>query len=377
MLRRDDIDAAVAAGIITAGQAAELERIAAERRRHRAFLVDREEPFRLLGGFGDFFIAIGVLLLGIGLLYGMRLFMPQGYYSPHGPYSAGLSGYTVATWLTLGTLSMWGLAEYLTGRLKLVAPSILLVVFMTLLAAAATINWATYLSGMKTHNDFPFYGALVALAVTLLHYGRFRLPFSLLPIAVSSVLVLVLCYSMLMQTLSGMSQRDIAGHLHWIAFVCGLVIFGVAMWFDASDPERLTRRADCAFWLHVVAAPLIVHPLAAPLIAHPVFGAASGAAATSTHPLLVFPLILALALIALIVDRRALLVAGLGYFGAAMTYSISRLSGEVATATLITLLALGLLIIVLGVGWRDLRGALMRRIPDLPFKTKLPPYAAA
>jgi hypothetical protein len=32
-----------------------------------------------------------------------------------------------------------------------------------------------------------------------------------------------------------------------------------------------------------------------------------------------------------------------------MTYSISRLSGEVATAILITLLALGLIIIVLGV----------------------------
>src|SRR5262245_25586798 len=103
MLRSDDIEAAVAAGIITAGQAAELERIATDRRRHRAFLVGREEPFRLLGGFGDFFIAIGVLLLGIGFFYGM----------------AGLAGYTVATWLTLGTVSMWGLAEYLTGRLKL------------------------------------------------------------------------------------------------------------------------------------------------------------------------------------------------------------------------------------------------------------------
>jgi hypothetical protein len=373
MLRSDDIEAAGAAGIITAGQAAELERIAAERRRHRAFVVGREEPFRLLGGFGDFFIAVGVLLLGIGLFYGMH-FTLQGPSRPQGPSSAGLA---MAAWLTFGALSMWGLAEYLTGRLKLVAPSILLVIFMTLLAAAAAINWAIYLSGMKTHNDFPLYGALVALAVTLLHYRRFLLPFSLLPIAASSVVVVVLCYSMLMQTMSGMSQRDIAGHLHWIAFVCGTLIFGVAMWFDTSDPERLTRRADCAFWLHVVAAPLIVHPLAAPLISHPLFGAANSVAVTTTNPILLFPLILALALIALIVDRRALLVAGLGYLGAAMTYSISRLSGEVATAILITLLALGLIIIVLGVSWRDVRGALMRHLPHFPLKTKLPPYTAA
>ena len=371
MLRSDDIEAAVAAGIITAGQAAELERIATERRRHRAFVVGGEEPFRLLGGFGDFFIAVGVLLLGIGLLYGLRLLMPQE------PYSAGLAGYTAAAWLTFGTLSMWGLAEYLTGRLKLVAPSIVLVVFITLLAAAATINWAMYLSGMKTHNDFPLYGALAGLGVALLHYGRFRFPFSLLVIAVSGVVVVALCYAMLTSTLGVLSQRGSVGHFHWIAFACGVVVFGAAMWFDTSDPERLTRCADCAFWLHVVAAPLIVHPLAAPLIGHPVLGTAGGAAVSSTNPLLVFPLILALALIALIVDRRALLVAGLGYLGAAMTYSISRLSGEVAPAILMTLLALGLLIIVLGVGWRDVRGALMRHLPDFPFKTKLPPYLPA
>src|SRR5438874_3733945 len=34
-----------------------------------------------------------------------------------------------------------------------------------------------------------------------------------------------------------------------------------AMAFDASDRERATRRADCAFWLHLLAAPLIVHSL--------------------------------------------------------------------------------------------------------------------
>ena len=250
-------------------------------------------------------------------------------------------------------------------------------VFITLLAAAATINWAMYLSGMKTHNDFPLYGALAGLGVALLHYGRFRFPFSLLVIAVSGVVVVALCYAMLTSTLGVLSQRGSVGHFHWIAFACGVVVFGAAMWFDTSDPERLTRCADCAFWLHVVAAPLIVHPLAAPLIGHPVLGTAGGAAVPSTNPLLVFPLILALALIALIVDRRALLVAGLGYLGAAMTYSISRLSGEVAPAILMTLLALGLLIIVLGVGWRDVRGALMRHLPDFPFKTKLPPYLPA
>ncbi len=33
------------------------------------------------------------------------------------------------------------------------------------------------------------------------------------------------------------------------------------MRFDMTDPERLTRRTDIAFWLHLLAAPLIVHSL--------------------------------------------------------------------------------------------------------------------
>ncbi len=42
---------------------------------------------------------------------------------------------------------------------------------------------------------------------------------------------------------------------------CGLAVFAAAMAFDISDRERVTRRADCAFWLHLLAAPLIVHSL--------------------------------------------------------------------------------------------------------------------
>jgi hypothetical protein len=30
------------------------------------------------------------------------------------------------------------------------------------------------------------------------------------------------------------------------------------MWWDSSDRARLTRRSDVAFWLHLLAAPMIV-----------------------------------------------------------------------------------------------------------------------
>ena len=41
----------------------------------------------------------------------------------------------------------------------------------------------------------------------------------------------------------------------------GVAVFLYAMRWDSSDPARLTRRSDVAFWLHLLAAPMIVHPV--------------------------------------------------------------------------------------------------------------------
>ena len=41
----------------------------------------------------------------------------------------------------------------------------------------------------------------------------------------------------------------------------GVGVFLFAMWWDASDRARLTRRSDVAFWLHLLAAPMIAHPI--------------------------------------------------------------------------------------------------------------------
>ena len=41
----------------------------------------------------------------------------------------------------------------------------------------------------------------------------------------------------------------------------GIGVFLLAMRWDSSDRARLTRRTDVAFWLHLLAAPMIVHPV--------------------------------------------------------------------------------------------------------------------
>ncbi len=346
MLRGDDITLAVERGVITQAQADALDQIAADRHKARVFALGREERFRLLGGFNDFFIAIGVVMLGI----------------------ASMS----VPWL--GLILFWGLAEYLTGRLRLVAPSIVIVVVLVLLSAYACRSLIT---GIGLREGYLLLGtALAPVIVASAHYLRFRLPFSLLALAAAGVFFCLTAYGLAV-TNAGVTKDAAAQSSVWVALFLGVAIFMWAMSFDVTDPERTTRRADCGFWLHLLAAPLIMHPLAGPLINSPLLGRVKAPAGdvTSLDLVLVVLLISALSVVALIVDRRALLVAGLSYFGAALAFTLSKVTGSSASSfTLVTLIILGVLIITLGVGWRTIRAFLMSCFPSGSWQRSLPPY---
>ena len=128
------------------------------------------------------------------------------------------------------------------------------------------------------------------------------------------------------------------------------------MRFDISDPERVTRRTDIAFWLHLLAAPLIVHPLIRGLLhglaVHLTPGAALG----------ILWIFLILGMVAVIIDRRAILVSGLVYAGAAYG-SLIRTFGVTNYIIPIVLLSLGAFILLLSAGWQPLRRALLKRLP--------------
>lgn len=368
MLRADDISEAVDAGVITESQARALEAFARTRRQARVFAAGREERFKLLGGFNDFFIALGVFLLGIGFQ-----FSPGAMFGSVGVAATVLKAvnYNVATIFMMGVLIFWGLAELLTGRLKLVAPSIVIVGFLASLAFAGASMYFP-LSPSKTIISF-----LAAVAVVALHYKRFGLPFSLFVLALTGVGLALALVNAVATTNFAMSPQAAGPVMRWAALLLGLVVFAWAMSFDTSDPERTSRRADCGFWLHLIAAPLIVHPLAGPLINHPLMPdySASAPVVTGLTIVLVLALVSALSVVALIVDRRALLVAGLGYLGSALGYTISKWSGvSGALAVLPTLMFLGVLIITLGIGWRQIRTALMTALPGIDWKRPLPPY---
>jgi hypothetical protein len=156
-------------------------------------------------------------------------------------------------------------------------------------------------------------------------------------------------------TLRATSPEAFSTYLTPSLLVCGLLVFALAMRFDLSDPKRQTRRTDIAFWLHMLAAPLIVHPLVSGLITR-----ASGADTAAAWGVL--GVFVVLALVAILVDRRAILVSGLSYAGMAFITLVGS-SGLVDSVVPLTMLVLGALVLLLSAGWRALRGFLLRLLP--------------
>ena len=374
MLQDADLNAAVAQGIVTEAQAAQLRELAQRRERERAIALGHEERFRFLRGFNDVFFAIGVVLFVAGLLY----FAPPG-----------------ASGSILTAAVVWGLAELLVGRMRLVLPGILLAIAFVVLVFAASVrmpaeSWLgagidlraptalSVLQGLQYYPGGPLFfaaRALVPAAAAGLFYWRFKLPFALLPLAGSLVAVVLAVASYLVPAAQIWDPVAL--------LVCGLAVFTAAMAFDASDRERSTRRADCAFWLHLLAAPLIVHSLIwliSPALTATSAAVPGGPSWRAMTPELAAAIVLifsVLALIAIAIDRRALLVAGLTYLGAAIGYAISggRAGPNVAFAVSMTLALLGALVLVLGVGWMALRRMLIAHM-SASLANRLPPVPA-
>jgi hypothetical protein len=375
MLNDGDLDAAVTEGIVTAAQATALRELGHKRERERAIALGHEERFRFMRGFNDVFFAIGVVLFVAGLLY----FTPRG-----------ATGYAVAAAI------VWGLAEVLVGRLRLVLPGILLAsAFVVLVFFAATPVPLESRLPFETRPMFPpsgvldylhFYPggplafagrALIAAAAAAAFYWRFKLPFTLLPLAASLVVAALGAASFLL-------PQSIVVSDALVMLACGLAVFAAAMVFDASDRERITRRADCAFWLHLLAAPMIVRS-AMLLAVSPLADAISVTGEpvrrnmNAEMAVAVMLIVAVLALVALLIDRRALLVAGLAYLGAAIGFALtgSRIGVQADGAFVVaaTLVILGALVLTLGAGWVPLRRRLLALLSPA-ISSRLPPVPA-
>ena len=138
----------------------------------------------------------------------------------------------------------------------------------------------------------------------------------------------------------------------------GIGMFLFAMWWDGSDRARLTRRSDVAFWLHLLAAPMIVHPIFTLL-------GLTGGHASIGEGLAVVVLYIVLGITALAIDRRALLVSALAYVLYALQ-ALFREFGAVELNIALTALVIGSALLLLSAFWHQARAAIVRPLPGEP-----------
>lgn len=322
MYSEQDIEGAVAAGVLTPEAAAALRNHVAEQRTAPA--VD-EESFRLLTGFNDIFVAIAIALVLFAIA------------QVGGTITPALGGLGVA-------VSAWLLAEYFTRVRRMALPSILLLLAFVGGVAATMIGVM-----VKVNPDLPDrVDALIAGGIALvtagaawMHWRRFMVPIT---VAAGAVVCVGVFMSLVIAAMPGIEKN-----LWPFALVAGLAVFALAMWWDMSDPLRKTRRSDVAFWLHLAAAPLIAHPIFQMLGVFNDHGEVAPMIAV-----VVFVLYLVFAFVALAIDRRALLVSSLGYVLYAL-YATFTKAGAVELGAAFTGLVIGSALLTLSAFWHPMR----------------------
>ncbi len=372
MYSQQDLNSAVAAGAISAEAADAL-------RAHVAAQNDSvpadAEHFRLITGFNDIFVSIGVVILLIAMAaigqaiggaiypaptYPGQILMEDAYFQwleqnseirrISESLATGLAALAVA-----GTA--WLLAGFFTRKRRMALPSILLLLAFVggvmVTQVAAIMGFVASDNGPNALGAVLFGGAaLVTAGFAALHWRRFQVPIT---IAAGTAALAGTVVALIVAAI-GPNSENVGDVVLAIVFVVGLAIFAFAMRWDMSDPARGTRRSDVAFWLHL---------LAAPMIAHPVFvliGVTDGSTFGPGAALAVLAVYIAFGLVALAVDRRALLVSALAYVLIALTLLFDRF-GAVELSFALTALVIGSALLTLSAMWTPIRRAVVGAMP--------------
>jgi hypothetical protein len=362
MYSETDIEAAIASGALTAEAAQALRDSVAARRESPA--VD-EESFRLLTGFNDIFVSIAAILLLVAVgwigatLAGVVIDSTIGHPDPNQDWhwstdeSFRLLRYFGASALGAGAAvaaTSWLLAEYFTRRRRMALPSILLLATFTFATGAALAGLFQIVSPDDRAEGIAIRTALAALltaGAAYLHWRRFQVPITVAALTGALVMTVV---NIAFAAIPGARDAWL-----WVLLVSGLAVFAFAMSWDMLDRARTTRRSDVAFWLHLAAAPMIAHPI------FNLIGVLGGEIAP-LKALLVLALYGVFGIVALAIDRRALLVSSLVYVLFALA-ELFRQFGAVGLNVALTALVIGSALLLLSAFWHPIRRRIVEQLP--------------
>jgi len=287
---------------------------------------NQEEPLKFVRSFGDVFIALGVILLAVSI----NMTSLTGYY-----YLIPAAGLVI-------------IAEWLVRIRRLALPGMVI-----LICILYFINKAFSFE----HENATTLGLSLISLSSLMFYLRYKMPFSLLPLSASLVAITVIQIGL------DVLQSPV------IFAVLGLIIFCIAMWFDCKDTKRQSHLSDSAFWLHLLASPLIVHGAMISLLTRDKAWMQS-----LSNDILMIIFFAVFFLVALFVDRRAMLVSTQLYAIYALTQLFQNDFIGSQNVMIYVLMALGMFVIFFGTYWYKTRqiffgvlsgSKISRYVPDL------------
>ena len=345
MYSETDIESAVIAGVLSTDAANALRTHVASQR--VTPLVD-EENFRLLTGFNDIFVSIAGVLLLVGALW------------------IGGTLHPVVGAAAVAALA-WGLSEYFTRTRRMALPSILFLLAFVggifgvtwfLLAVVGRIfsgvSPAVLIDGLLINDNHNTENAIVlalaaacAVGAAYAHWRRFKVPVTIAAGAAAAAGVVT---ALLVAAVPAIETLILP-----LLLILGLCVFAFAMRWDMQDRERITRKSDVAFWLHLLAAPMIVHPIFSML------GVLDGNASIATA-VIVVSLYIVMGIIALAVDRRALLVSALAYVVIALI-ALFREFGALSLNVAMAVFVIGSALLLLSAFWQHARAFILARLP--------------
>jgi uncharacterized membrane protein YfcA len=286
-------------------------------------IVD-EENFRLIGGFNDIFVVIACALMLFSTLWAVRII----------DESLGLFVFSILA---------WGLAEFFVLKRKMALPAIVLLLSFV----GGIFSLCLSLFGELSEITFVIAAGISAVAAYL-HWKRFNVPIT---VAAGTAAIVGFIVSSVLSV-----HPEAEAWILAIVFVCGVVAFIYAMYWDSSDRSRTTRRSDVAFWLHLLSAPLIIHPIFSNL------GIFDGNESMGSMIMVVF-LYLLMTFISVAIDRRAFMVSSMIY----VIYAISNVLevyGGVNYSFALTGVIIGSALLLLSAFWHSTRIKIVNILPS-------------
>ncbi|MCO6185453.1 hypothetical protein [Rhizobium sp. L1K21] len=187
-----------------------------------------------------------------------------------------------------------------------------------------------------------------------LYYWRYRVPVAFAGLLIAGVAAILGTLGLLL------FPHNVENAMYFVLLTSGVVLTVAAIVLDISDPVRVTRRSDIAFWLYLVAVPAILKT---------VFDALNPGAGTANAVAMVVAVALMM-LLGLVLDRRAFVTAGLVYLGYAFSTLLQQGGGnwfanlEGDARFMSMLLAVGIVVLGFGLGWRLWRRLIITHFPD-------------